>query len=181
MNNVSQLNNLDNAKSGVFIKNNGDLTIDGGQNGYKIEKTTDVRASQTYIIRGHDLIINSDIIYGATNFTDPRNIPAVAFIVIDGNIIIDDSVKRLDGIYMAVNLSDKDGLGEINSSAKSDTRLTINGSLIGNVYKLFRDRIAVGDPRKDEGAVTIKYDERILLNTPPGIGDLVDIKQAIVP
>lgn len=178
---VGQLNGLDNAQSGVFIKTSGDLTIDGGSNGFKIEKTNSVRAAQTYIVRGHDLIINSDIIYGSTNYTDPRNIPAVAFIVIDGNIIIDKDVKRLDGIYMAVNLSQKDGLGEINSNEESETLLTINGSLIGNVYKLFRDRIGVGDPRKDQGAVTIKYDERILLNTPPGIGELVDIKQAIVP
>ncbi len=181
LNSVAQLNNLENSQSGVFIKTNGDLTIDGGANGYKIEKTTEVRAAQTYIIRGHDLIINSDVIYGPTNFTDPRNIPSVAFIVIDGNIIIDENVERLDGIYMAVNLSDKEGLGEISGSAKSEKRLTIHGSLIGNVYKLFRDRIAIGDPRKDEGAVTIKYDERILLNTPPGIGELVDIKQVIVP
>ncbi|MFH1218268.1 MAG: hypothetical protein V1679_00305, partial [Candidatus Peregrinibacteria bacterium] len=59
--------------------------------------------------------------------------------------------------------------------------LTIRGSLIGNVLDLFTNRIGIGDPTKDEGSVTIIYDERILLNTPPGISELINIQHAIVP
>jgi len=191
---------ISNAQSGVFIKENGDLEIGNNDaNAFILEGVEgqingDIPAAQTYIIRGHDLIINTNIEYGATDYTKPNSIPSAAFIVIDGNIIISPEVTQLDGIYMAINLSDNDK-GQIRSKITNDSDLdsdhtadgiskkllTINGSLIGNVLHLFQNRIASGDVSKNQGSVTIKYDERILLNTPPGIGELVDIQQAIVP
>lgn len=179
VNSVNDLNQIDNKESGVFVRTDGNLTIGAGGT-FTIQGKQDgtIPAAQTYIVIGHNLIINSDIIAAAPNYLDPRNIAYASFIVIDGNIIIDKDVKQLDGIYMAINLT-KDG--EIRSSAESDTRLKVNGSMIGNVFHLFKNRIAIGDPRFDQGAVTIQYDERILLNTPPGIGELIDLKQAVVP
>lgn len=174
---------VDNYQSGVFVKTNGDLTI----NGLEINGENGVPAAQTYIVRGHDLIINGDITYGTADYTNPNGIASVAFIVIDGDIIIDKNVKQLDGIYMAVNMdaqntgADANGQFKAKDGEKSDITLEVNGGLYGNVNNLFSNRIGIGDPRYDQGSVTIKYDERILLNTPPGIGELINIQQAIVP
>ena len=82
---------------------------------------------------------------------------------------------------MAIDL-DNSGDGQITSmDGNSTTPLTIYGNLIGDVNNLFSNRTGVGDIKKDEGSVTIRYDERIILNTPPGISELIDVQQAIVP
>lgn len=177
---LSDLDSVKNKESGVYIKE-GDFKIDG--NPLLIEKSGKIPAAETYIIKNGDLYINSNIEYGATNYLKPSEIPSAAFIVIDGNIIIDNSVTKMDGIYMAIDL-DYSGDGKITNSDSNNTTknlLKVSGSLIGNVYELFASRIGVGDPLKDEGSVTIQYDERILLNTPPGINELIDIKQAVIP
>ncbi|MEK7085635.1 MAG: hypothetical protein AAB953_01310, partial [Patescibacteria group bacterium] len=80
---VNALNNLNNSKSGVFVRKSGDLKING-IDGYTINKTDNVPAAQTYIVIGHDLYINSDIKYGPTDYTNIKQIPSAAFIVIDG-------------------------------------------------------------------------------------------------
>lgn len=175
---MNDLQNLENASSGVFYKVNGDLTI---SNPLTIESNGTIPGAQTYIIQNGDLIIKNNITYGATDFRDPRNIPSVAFIVLDGDIQIAPEVTELSGVYMAIDLDENNNDGKITQIGTSDERLTISGSLIGNVYELFSRRTAVGDPTRNEGSVTIKYDQRILLNTPPALGDLVDISQAITP
>ncbi|MBI2634379.1 hypothetical protein HYW82_01755 [Candidatus Peregrinibacteria bacterium] len=178
---ILDLTTTANRQSGVFVRTSGDLEI--GNNGvYFIKTGNNIPAAQTYIIRGHDLYINSNIEYGPTDYSKPKSIPSAAFIVLDGNIHIDKDVSRIDGIFMAVDLNRDGSDGKITSEGgKTTTRLLINGNLIGNVYDLFKNRTGVGDPRKDEGSVTIYYDERILLNTPPGISELIDLQQAIVP
>lgn len=180
--NISDLGGAKNKQSGVFIRIDHDLTIGGGLGEYVIQGSEEIPAAQTYIVKGADLYINSNIEYGITDFDNPNTIPSAAFIVIDGNIIISNDIKKIDGILMAVDL-DGNGDGQIKSNpdSKTSNKLTINGNLIGNVYNLFKNRIGVGDPTKDEASITIHYDERILLNTPPGINELIDIEQAIVP
>lgn len=181
---------VDNKQSGVFYKEDGNLTID--LNGNLIQASGEIPAAQTYIVKGHDLIIKSDIKYyfNALDFTKPKKIPAAAFIVIDGNIIIDNGVTQIDGVLMAVDTTPEDPNQKgkitnkgttVDSSETSETQLTINGNLIGNVFELFKSRIFVGDPEKDEGSVTIRYDERIMLNTPPGLSELINLNQTIVP
>lgn len=184
------LANVENKQSGVFVKEDGDLTIDLGSN--LLQASGEIPAAQTYIVKGHDLIIESDIKYyfNALDFIKPKKIPAAAFIVIDGNIIIDNGVTQIDGVLMAVDTDPKDGSDKgkitnkgptVDPSETSETQLTINGNLIGNVFELFKSRIFVGDPEKDEGSVTIRYDERIMLNTPPGLSELINLNQTIVP
>lgn len=182
--NISDLSNAKNKQSGVFTRIDHDLTIGGGLGDYVIEGSQDIPAAQTYIVKGANLYINSNIEYGTTDFSKPNSIPSAAFIVIDGNIIIDNSVSKIDGIIMAVDLDGADNDGKITTSpanVKTTKQLKINGNLIGDVFDLFKNRIGVGDPTKDEASITIHYDERILLNTPPGINELIDIEQAIVP
>lgn len=183
---MPSLNEINNAESGVFISDGEDLIID--LNGNPLQGTDKVPAAQTYIVKGANLIIESNIVYGETTYTDLNNIPSAAFIVIDGNIIIKDNVTQIDGILMAVDLDNVGNDGRVTNKVESTDSetissepLTINGNLIGNVFELFSTRRGVGDPTKDEGSVTIRYDERILLNTPPGLSELINVSQAIIP
>jgi len=178
---MQDLQNLSNAKSGVFVKK-GDLTIGGNGVDFTIEANGNVPAGQTYIIKGGTLHISSNIKYGTTDYSDPSKIPSAAFIVIDGNIIIDNNVGQIDAIVMAID-TDGSGDGKITNGGKESTEnlLVINGSLIGNVSELFATRTGSGDPTKDEGSVTVRYDERILLNTPPGLSDLLNVTQSLIP
>lgn len=201
---VEELRSISNAQSGVFIKTDGDLTIEAsGTSGYSIESvmqdaTTLVPAAQTYIVKGHDLHIKSNITYNSlgVNFSSNKTIPSAAFIVIDGNIIIDSNVTQIDGIIMAVDTDNRDTDGQNLNSEGVDGQiranvldqndidryyLNINGNLIGNVLHLFTNRQYAGDPLKDEGSVNIHYDERILLNPPPGINELINLQQVVVP
>jgi hypothetical protein len=185
--------NAENKAQGVFIKNGGELRIEGGT--LTVEAGNGLPAAQTYIVRGGDLVINSNIEYGVTDYSRPSSIASAAFIVIDGNIIIGPDVTRIDGILMAVDTNPEDDhipegdLGKVIQTLDQSTvppsnikkALRINGNLIGNVVSLFERRRATVDPRRDEGSVSIHYDARILLNTPPGISDLINLQQAIVP
>ncbi|MBI4235274.1 hypothetical protein HY604_03160 [Candidatus Peregrinibacteria bacterium] len=192
INSMNDLENVTNKQSGVFVKE-GDLTIDLDTNEIT-DVDSEIPAAQTYIVKNGNLTIKSNIKYRALklpdDFLNPKNIPAAAFIVIDGNIIIEDGVTQIDGVLMAVNTdpaadSSKGKITNKSNDRGQDTtsnrQLTINGNLIGNVYELFKSRIFVGDPEKDEGSVTIRYDERIMLNTPPGLSELINLKQTIVP
>ncbi len=170
-----------NLESGVFVIEAGDLTIDS-RTGYMIKGTDIIPAAQTYIVIGGDLIINSNITYddSSINPVDPNSFPSAAFIVVDGNIRISNDVTNLDGIFMAVDTDRSGEDGQLISSENTPTfenTLVVKGSLIGDVYNLFFNRRAIGDPLKDEAAITVRYDERILLNTPPGLQELIDIAQ----
>ncbi|MBI5754469.1 hypothetical protein HZA40_04975, partial [Candidatus Peregrinibacteria bacterium] len=185
---ISSTSQLPQDQSGVFVKTNGDLTIDNDIQDYAIGNSIDgLPAAQTYIVIGHDLIIKSNIVYdNSTNFIqtfNKKSIASAAFIVIGGNIEIDNSVDHIDGILMAV---DKQGVGggEVRSTEDKTTDekpLNINGNLIGNVINLFTNRQYAGDPLQDDGSINIHYDERILLNPPPGINELINLQQVVVP
>jgi hypothetical protein len=168
------------SKSGIIVID-GDLTIGDGQNPFEIYGTPNkLPAAQTYIVKNGDLNIKSDIVYDDTKviFSNPKTIPSAAFIVINGNINIDPTVTTIDGVLMAVN-TQGNSKGTINSTGEtvSEFILTIRGSLIGNVLDLFTQRRASADPTQDEGSIVVRYDERLLLNTPPGLNDLIDISQ----
>ncbi|MFH1284433.1 MAG: hypothetical protein ABIH78_02480 [Candidatus Peregrinibacteria bacterium] len=163
-------------KNGVFVIE-GDLTI----NGLNVGPSGNIPAGQTYIVKNGTLTINGNITYddSRVNVANPKSLPSAAFVVIDGNIEISNSVTKIDGILMAVDTESKKD-GEIRSKEDKPTYenlLTIRGSMIGDVSNLFFNRRKIGDPLKDEGSVTIRYDERILLNTPPGLTDLIDVSQ----
>lgn len=166
------------AANGIFKWEKYDLTIGNGTATYTI--TEDATQSKTYIIKNANLRINSNIVYGTPS--DPTNLksyPSAAFIVINGDIIIDKDVEQLDGTYIAIDTDERDGkdTGKVLSTDVSYSQLTINGSLIGDVTDLFTSRKYVGNVAADEGSVTIKYNENFLLNPPPGLNQLMDIKQ----
>jgi len=142
-------------------------------NGFEISGT------HTYIING-DLNINGNITYETNvNYLNLNDVPSAAFIVL-GDIIIDKDVTRIDGIYittgrfMASNSKNPNNLD-------STEKLTVNGGLYGDVSDLFSHRLYVGDIDEDEGSVLIRYSENFLINTPPGLKDLIDITQLKTP
>ena len=157
-----------NPGSQVIIRDNADLTI-----GTVGETLTVDGQAKTIIVRNGNLKINSNIEYGAA--TDPTKPPVIAFLVINGNIEIDPGVTDLVGIYAAV--AKDEGTGFIQRSAKSKNLITIRGSVFGDLEPLFNQTTAVGDLVRDRGAVTVIYDGRIVLNTPPGLEDIVEFNQ----
>jgi hypothetical protein len=177
----------ENPGSGIFVSINNDININGIGGNYEVGAFGDIPAGQTYIVQNADLNINSNITYADSAFDNPDNIPSAAFIVIDGNINIGANVTELHGVFMAINTDPTADLGQVISAAGTDgqkktkNQLTIYGNLIGNVVDLFTNRIHVGNASQDEGSVVIHYDERILLNTPPGISELVSVEYALVP
>ncbi len=165
----------DNNNNKLIITSDSDITISGDQ-------------AKTIIVRDADLVINSNIKYA-------ENAPnaSLGVIVIDGNIYIDKSVTELAGAYFVQGGTDPEldfdenksrfSTGNIISSKNkvgteqgdnevADLPLTINGSLYGNVGPLFSKRVGAGDVSQDEGAVTIRYDQRMIQNPPPGFSEL---------
>jgi hypothetical protein len=65
--------------------------------------------------------------------------------------------------------------GEIDRSPVNDP-LEIQGSVYGYLQPLLDAAKYVGSPSEDGGGIVIRYDNRILINTPPGLSDYVDIE-----
>ncbi|MFA6089779.1 MAG: hypothetical protein WC755_08025, partial [Candidatus Woesearchaeota archaeon] len=154
-----------NPNSNVFRKTDGGNLI---LNGLKIGN-----GAYTFIVENGDIIINSNIEYAANTSTEYGKIPSLAFIVKGGNIKIDNQVTKLVGVYYVEQMNGKGGnIGPI--SAKSTKQLIIYGSVFGNIDPLLKARNYIGDPMRDGASVKIIYDDRIHLNTPPGLSDFID-------
>lgn len=137
--------------------------------------------AKTIIIENADLYIGSNITYGASSgeAIDQDKIASLGVIVINGNIYVDPAVKQLSGAFFVQRVGDDYAnggnlvsAGSNKQAAVSQVPLTINGSVYGNVGPLFENREASGDINQDQGAITIRYDQRIILNTPPGLSEL---------
>lgn len=142
---------------------------------------TTITGAHTYIING-DFNINGNIEYGdSVDYTDVNNVPSAAFIVIDGNINVGKNVTQMDGIYIVIS-DQEDNTGKfIATGGESNQQLTINGGLYGNVSDLFTNRTYVGNVENDAGSITIRYSENFIINTPPGLNDLMSISQLKAP
>jgi hypothetical protein len=134
----------------------------------------------TIIVENADLQINGNIEYteGQTAAT-AKDISSLGVIVIDGNMYVGKDVTNLAGAYFVQRTDAQDfSVGNIlsgrkNGIEKSEQRLTVNGSIYGNIGPLFENRIAAGDISKDEGAITIRYDQRIIQNPPAGLAEIL--------
>jgi hypothetical protein len=85
---------------------------------------------RTYIIENWNLYVNKDVVYNDN----------IAFVVKWWDIIIDSSVKRIDGTY--ITLKKWTNWGKIKSAQSTDT-LVVNWSLYGNVDDLVSNRVKV--------------------------------------
>ena len=176
---------LTNAPGGVYYYDgNGNDTVIIGSTGILGSTGLDIPEGSgpiTIIVKNADLQINGNISYKAgTPATDPRQISSLGVIVLDGNMFIDPKVEKLSGAYF-VQRSDPSDLskGNILSGTKdsrsqnSDLPLTVYGSIYGNIGPLFDKRTGSGDIAQDQGAITIRYDQRIIQNPPQGLAEIL--------
>lgn len=134
----------------------GDLTVPAG--------------AWTIVVQNADLHLTGNMAYASvSNPGDYKNMPSVAFVVQDGDIYIHSSALRLVGVYYTNQKFDGDERSAV------DQQLTVDGSFYGNIQTLIDRANYVGPPTIDGGGVVIRYDSRILLNTPPGLSEYVDI------
>ncbi|MBD3328285.1 hypothetical protein GF340_03190 [Candidatus Peregrinibacteria bacterium] len=148
----------------------------------------DGTGAKTFIIEDADLYIDHNITYTGicpanVKPCNVRDTASIAFIVLNGSVYVDPSVTDIAGVFF-VQEGDRANSGQLFSGTvqgeQSLQPLTINGSVYGDIEALFRDRVFAGDPSKDEGGITIRFDQRILLNTPPGLRDVLDLSQTEV-
>ena len=143
--------------AGVYILEAGDFTV---------PEVFDLGRSETFILEDGDLIIDNDLILQG----DSRDyLPA--FVIRNGDILINPSVERIEGIFITLNGSILSGQG----GERADNQLVVSGSLVGDAFDLLKSRKYIGE--FDDGllvgglqpSVKISYDLRLLDNTPPAL------------
>lgn len=133
----------------------------------------------TIIVENADLVIAGDISYAtATDLSDYKNLPSVAFVVQGGDIYFKNTSYHNVGVYYTDqnfygNSKDTDTNGDWRSPV--DGVLTVDGSLYGNIQHLMDAARFVAPPTLEGGGLVIRYDSRILLNTPPSLSEYVDV------
>lgn len=159
----------------VYKVKNADLVINSS---HKIDE-----GARTFIVEDGDLIIQSDIKYGASengfDLTNLKKVPSVAFIVINGDIKIAPGVRNLAGVFVALKINGKGGSicgTACTSGTESPHSLTIDGTVYGDIEPLFETRTYYGgNPRLGQGTIVIRYDGRLFYNMPPGIKDILQL------
>lgn len=180
LNGINKLttNNMPSSSNGIYMKNDGkDLTLD-----FDGAIPSEGSAAKTIIVRDADLYIDSNILYPDLDPEDalnPKNFPSLAIIVLDGDIHIASEVTEIHAAIISLDTDGEGNDGRVlnNPDETTGTLLNIHGNLIGNVQKLFEKRKGVGDPRKNQGSVTIFFDQSIILNPPQGLSQLLDVSQ----
>lgn len=147
--------------------------------------------AKTFIIEDGDLYIDQDIVYTGTcpagpNQCSVRDVASLAFIVLNGSVYVDPSVENISGVFF-VQEGDRDGSGRLfsgtglsNNNARSDLQLKVFGSVYGDIDPLFEQRFFSGDPGSDLGGIVVRFDQRVILNTPPGLRDILNVSQTEV-
>jgi len=182
INTVTQENLLPESRTNVYYKNDGDLTFGVGSTPVEFSN-----GARTFIVEDHNVVINSNITYADS---DPNNIASIAIIVINGSIIINSDVTETSGVFF-VQEGDTDNSGKVcegpytpgspcqEPQEYGDKQIIHYGSIYGDIEHLFKYRIYAGDPTKEEGALVIRFDNRVYINTPPVLNELVQISQEI--
>ena len=146
--------------------------------------------AKTFIIEDGDLHITDNIVYTGTCPAGPgqcsvRDVASLAFIVLNGSIYVDPGVTQISGVYF-VQEGEADGSGRLYSGApggaeqQSDEQLTIYGSVYGDIDPLFAKRFFSGDPSSELGGIVVRFDQRVILNTPPALRDILNLSQTEV-
>jgi hypothetical protein len=146
--------------------------------------------AKTFIIENGDLKINSDIKYGACTIEkqpcNVNDIASLAFIVLNGNTIVSPEVEVMSGVYFIQGECPSGtigcGVGALRSvdNQTSTKQLTVYGSIYGDIEPLFESRIFSGAPSEQNAGILIRFDERVILNTPPGLRDVLNLTQTEV-
>lgn len=151
--------------AGDAYKYNGSFIIDNPitiPNGTGNLGDANALGNGTIIIDG-DLIIDRNISYGGSSVTNLYNLASVAWII-TGDLTITPNVTEIDGVYIV--------LGDAGvSTGEGNQPLVVNGLMMAKAFSFQRDRVKEAD--SDVPSEKIIYDGRALLNTPPGLEDLV--------
>jgi len=123
----------------------------------------------TLIVENADLQINKDITYATVDSSDYNDLPSMAFVVTGGDIFIENTASNLVGVYY----TDQSFDGTDRSAVYG--QLFVDGSLYGNLQPLLDACNYVGPPTQEGGGLVVRYDSRILLNTPPSLSEYVDV------
>ncbi|MBU0981092.1 hypothetical protein KKC94_00185 [Patescibacteria group bacterium] len=158
----SALHNTNNPNSGILYYQG-----KGGDDTITISNIEVPEGAWTLIVTDATLKIASDIRYSNT-FTAP-NIPSIAFIVQGGDIYITTGAHQLVGVYY----TDQNFTGDERSAVNDP--LTFYGSIYGNIQPLLDVANYVGPATLDGAGIVVRYDSRIILNTPPGLSEYVDV------
>ena len=146
----------------VYVQDS-DLTID---NDVTITHTLSEPGNGTIIVKG-DLYIDEDINYLPTpTLNNINELPSAAWIVL-GDIIIDDSVRNLSGVF--ISLKNGAGAGGKISTGTGIVPLTVSGAMIA--YEFDFQREGVQEEQAAAPSEKIIYDGRLLANSPPGLQD----------
>ena len=115
-----------------------------------------ISESATFIITNGDLTVNN-------NFAFTNSGVFAAFIVRQGDLLIDKDVASMAGMYLVEQ-------GEIKSSPEPDVsnvQLIVSGNMFGDLGHLLAYRRYIGNTSDIEPSIEINFDLRLLNNTPP--------------
>jgi hypothetical protein len=182
MSTITRLNPEEYASKEVYRIKGGNLTID------EPYTLSDSEGAKTFIIEDGDLIIKNDIKYGPCNkaFCTVSDIASLGFIVLNGNVIVDNDVTEISGVYFVQEGDNVSGTSQTGrlvsdpSDVPSENQLFIYGSVYGDIRPLFLNRVFAGDPALGGAGIVVRFDERIILNTPPGLRDVLSFSQGEV-
>jgi len=183
---ITSFDTLPKSNTGVYHLKDSNLTI--GETG--TVTLDDGQGAKTIIVENGDLHIMNNITYSGrcvktdNSICTVRDTASLAFIVLNGNVIIDPGVTEVSGVIF-VQKGDE-GTGKILSGPTATDNqdsykpITFYGSIYGDIQNLFEHRKYAGDPAANQGSVVIRFDERIILNTPPGLTDVLQLSESQV-
>lgn len=167
----------------VFHVRGGNLTVS------REYVLNDGEGAKTFIVEDGNLIIKNNIKYGpcpAGETCTVNDTASLAFIVLNGSVYIDHSVTEIAGVFFVQEGEDLksgrfySGTGPDNFGVDSMETLKVTGSVYGDIDPLFGSRKYAGDPLSGDGGIVIRFDQRIILNTPPGLRDVLNLTQTEV-
>lgn len=156
----------------VYHVKDGDLTVD------QPYILSDGEGAKTFIVENGDLYINKNIVYDMClpdrQPCTVNDVASLAFIVLNGSVYVDPDVTEMSGVFFVQEgeRTDSGRLYSLNNES-SYNQLVVYGSVYGDIEPLFLNRLFAGDPTLEEAGIVVRFDERIILNTPPGLRDVM--------
>ena len=121
-----------------------------------VSTVKDISESATIIVTTGNVTVNNNF-----QFSNPDVF--AAFIIRQGDLLINKDVQTMEGMYLVEQ-------GEIKSSPEpevSDVQLRVAGNLFGDLGHLLAYRRYIGTGTNIEPSIEINFDLRLLNNTPP--------------
>ncbi len=135
----------------IRVQKYGDLVLNG----------LNLSEVRTIIVEDGDLRITGNITHAPS--------ASYAFVVKNGDIIIDASVTSISGVFVVSN-------GSLIGTARTTDRLVIDGSVYGDIEPLLDTRTYIRGEASYEAlsvGVIVNYSNRVLINPPPLVKDFV--------